>query len=161
MIVFLRPVIDASSGRTCASFNAVDEQLVPRIRKFAERGVKIDVVIPILSYANYYFRMSDISPTMLDEVLTSRRCLVSALNGLANVRVFAFDQDPKIAGDLGKFRDPGHVYDPEVLNRTLTSLSTGENLLTEENVEEYVRRIRTEVKNYQIENSYLQRTEPR
>lgn len=151
-----RSVIDAPSGRTCASFNAVDEQLVPRVRKFAEKGIKIDVVMPILSYAYYYFHMSDIGPTMLDEVLISRRCFVEAVDGMPNVRVFAFDDEPAIAGDLGNFRDPGHVYNPDVLSRTLTSLSTGDNSLTRASVGNYERRIRTEVKNYKVKNSYLE-----
>jgi hypothetical protein len=148
-----RSVIDNPSGRSCASFNAVDEQLVPRIRRFAKKGVKIDVVMPILSYVSYYFNMSAISPTLLDEVLISRRCLVEAVDGLPNVRVFAFDDDPAIAGDLANFRDPGHVYSAEVLKRTLTSLSVGKNMLTRANVGEYERRIRTEVKNYVVKNS--------
>lgn len=153
-----RSVVDAPSGRTCASFSAVNEQLVPRIRKFVEKGVQVDVIIPILSYANYYFRMSDISATLLDEVLLSRRCFVQSIDTLRNVRVFAWDDDPRIAGDLGNFRDPGHVYNPGLLRRTLTSLSTGENRLTAADVEAYERRIRTEVKSYRLRNSYLERT---
>ncbi|RVK05309.1 TonB-dependent receptor [Sinorhizobium meliloti] len=153
-----RSVVDAPSGRTCASFNAVNEQLVPRIRKFVEKGAQVDVIMPILSYANYYFRMSDISATLLDEVLLSRRCFVKSIDTLPNVRVFAWDDDPRIAGDLGNFRDPGHVYNPGLLRRTLTSLSTGENRLTAADVEAYERRIRTEVKNYRLRNSYLERT---
>ena len=150
-----RAGIDAPSGRPCSSFNAIDEQLVPRIRRFAETGVEIDIVMPILSYANYYFRMSDTSPTLLDEVLISRRCLVEALDGLRNVRIYAFDDDPAVAGDLANFRDPGHVYNPDLLKRTLTSLSTGKNILTPANVGDYERRIRKEVKNYRVKNSFL------
>ena len=150
-----RPVIDAPSGRSCSSFNAIDEQLVPTLRKFNEMGVEVDILIPILSYANYYFRMSDISPTLLDEVLLSRRCLVEAVEGLHNVRVFAFDHDPAIAGDLANFRDPGHVYNPEILRKTLSSISNGENILTRSNIGDYERRIRTEVKNYRVKNSRM------
>jgi hypothetical protein len=151
-----RPVIDAPSGRSCSSFNAIDEQLVPRIRRFAETGVEIDILIPILSYANYYLRMSEISPTLLDEVLLSRRCLVEAVDGLSNVRIFAFDDDPRIAGDLGNFRDPGHVYDPDLLKKTLTSIYSGKGMLSKANIDSYERRIRLEVKNYNVWNSYLQ-----
>lgn len=150
-----RPVIDAPSGRSCSSFNAIDEQLVPTLRKFNEMGVEVDILIPILSYANYYFRMSDISPTLLDEVLLSRRCLVEAVEGLRNVRVFAFDHDPAIAGDLANFRDPGHVYNPEILKKTLTSISTGNNILNRSNIDDYERRIRTEVKSYRLKNSRM------
>jgi hypothetical protein len=150
-----RPVIDAPSGRSCSSFNAIDEQLVPTLRKFNEMGVEVDILIPILSYANYYFRMSDISPTLLDEVLLSRRCLVEAVEGLHNVRVFAFDHDPAIAGDLANFRDPGHVYNPEILKKTLTSISTGNNILNRSNIDDYERRIRTEVKSYRLKNSRM------
>jgi len=150
-----RSVIDTPSGRSCTSFNAIDEQLVPRIRRFAAAGVEIDIVMPILSYANYYSRMSDTSPTLLDEVLLSRRCLVEAVGGLRNVRIFAFDDDPATAGDLANFRDPGHVHNPEVLKMTLSALSTGTHMLTRANVGAYERRIRTEVKNYHVYNSFL------
>jgi hypothetical protein len=151
-----RPTIDAPSGRTCDSFNAMDVQLVPRVRNFAARGVKIDIIMPILSYANYYFHISDISSTLLDQVMLSRRCLVEAVKGLPNVRIFAFDDDPAIAGDLANFRDPGHVYDPDVLKLTLSSLSTGQHMLTPANIGEYEQRIRAEVKKYQVKNTYLE-----
>lgn len=150
-----RPMIDAPSGRSCSNFTAINEQLVPRIRRFAETGVEIDILIPILSYANYYLRMSEISPTLLDEVLLSRRCLVEAVDGLRNVRVFAFDDDPQIAGDLGNFRDPGHVYDPDLLKKTLASIYSGKGMLSKANIDSYERRIRQEVKNYNVWNSYL------
>jgi hypothetical protein len=148
-------MIDAPSGRSCSSFTAINEQLVPRLRKFAETGVEIDILIPILSYANYYLRMSEISPTLLDEVLLSRRCLVEAVDGLRNVRVFAFDDEPQIAGDLGKFRDPGHIYDPDLLKKTLASIYSGKGMLSKANIDSYERRIRLEVKNYNVWNSYL------
>ncbi len=153
-----RPVIDAPSGRTCRDFGAVNEQLVPRVRAFSQKGVKIDILMPILSYVKYYHNVSNISPTILDEVLTSRKCLVDAIDGLPNVRVFGFDDDPAIAGDLGNFRDPAHIDNPALLKRTLASLSTGEKQLTAANVDEYLRRIRSEVKNYHVRNSYLERT---
>lgn len=154
-----RNTIAADSGRTCASYSAINKQLLPNLRLFSARGVKVDILMPITSYAVYYVRQTDIGPTLLDDQLTSRRCLVEAVDALPHIRVFALDHDPRVAGDLGNFRDPGHIYNPAILRRFLGGIATGKNQLTRANIGQYEARIRTEVKNYSVRNSYIARND--
>ena len=155
-----RRTITADSGRTCTSFRAINDQLLPNLRLFSARGVKVDILMPVTSYAVYYTRQADIGPTLLDDQLTSRRCLVEAVDPLPHVRVFALDDEPAVAGDLGNYRDPGHVYNPAILRRFLAGIATGRDQLTRANVQQYEESIRAAVKNYTVRNSYLVRLKP-
>lgn len=152
-----RATIGASSGKTCASFGAINEQLLPNLRAFAARGVKIDILMPVNSYADYYARQTQIGPTMLDEQMTARRCLVLAASHLPGIRIFALDGNPAIAGDLANYRDPGHVYNPIILRRFMTGIVTGKDQLTASNIGAYEREIRSAVQNYRVRNSHLAR----
>ena len=150
-----RPEIGAPSGRDCDSFHAINEQLIPSLRALSGRGVKVDVMVPIWSYAFYYVRRNDISPTLLDEQMIARRCLVNAAADLPHVSIFAFDEDPAVAGDLGNFREVGHVYDPAILRTFVTAMTTGNGRLTRENIDSHEQAIRSAVENYHPTNSYL------
>ena len=128
------------------------------MQALSDRGVQIDILIPIASYAFYYVRRNDISPTLLDEQMVARRCLVGAAAHLPNVRIFAFDDDPSIAGDLANFREVGHVYDPAILRRFVGAMVTGSNRLTRQNLADHERTIRSAVESYRPINSHLNRT---
>lgn len=150
-----RPTIGAPSGKTCADFRAVGEQLVPRVRAFAAEGVKMDILIPIVSYASYYTNISETSVTRLDEEMIARRCLVEAVGDLPNVRVFAFDDDPSIAGDLGNYRDVNHIHGPDLSRRFISAIATGDGALTGANIGDYERSVRSAVEHYRVRNSRL------
>lgn len=152
-----RPGIGASSGRTCDSYPAINNQLIPDLESLSARGVKVDILIPISSYAFYYVRQNDISSTLLDEMMVARRCLVTGAGDLENVRIFAFDDDPAVAGDLANFREVGHVYDPEILQKFVTVIATGGNQLTPENLADHERHIRAAVEQYRLTNSRIPR----
>lgn len=150
-----RSQIGRSSGKDCESFHAINDQLVPDLKALSEKGVKVDVMIPIFSYAFYYVRRDDISPTVLDEMMIARRCLVNAASDLPNVSIYAFDDDPAVAGDLANFREIGHVYDAGVLRKFISAISTGSHRLTRDNFPSYERAVRSEVENYHTTNTYL------
>ena len=152
-----RPQIGKSSGRDCASYHAINDQLVPNLKTLSDRGVKVDIMVPIFSYAFYYVRRDDISPTLLDEMMIARRCLVAATSDLPQVSIYAFDDDPAVAGDLGKFREVGHIYDAAILHDFVTAIATGNGRLNRDNFPAYERRVRTAVENYRPTNSYLDR----
>ena len=156
-----RAGIGAASGRDCRSFRAINEQLVPDVRAFSAKGVKVDILFPIESFAFYYVRRNDISPTLLDDLMIARRCLVEAVGELPHVRIFALDDEPAIAGDLANYREVGHVYDPAILRRFVTALATGQDRLTRANFASYESAIRSAVENYRLTNSRAGReTEP-
>ncbi|MEN7536751.1 hypothetical protein ABDJ38_06160 [Aurantiacibacter sp. DGU5] len=150
-----RAQIGASSGRDCASFQAINEQLVPNLKALSDKGVKVDVMIPISSYAFYYVRRNDISPTLLDEMMVARRCLVNAASDIPHVSIFAFDDDPAIAGDLANFREVGHLYDPAILSNFISAITTGKGRLTRKNFPRHENAIRSAVENYQTTNTRL------
>lgn len=149
-----RTKIGASSGRDCGSFHAINDQLVPDIAALSAKGVKVDILFPVVSYAFYYVRQNDISPTLLDEQMIARRCLVNAVGDFPGARVFALDSDPAVAGDLANFREVGHVYDPAILRRLITAMKTGNDRLTRENFARYEKEIRLAVEEYRLTNSY-------
>ncbi|MEZ5680502.1 MAG: hypothetical protein R3E14_04320 [Erythrobacter sp.] len=148
-----REGIGAASGRDCGTFRAINEQLIPDVRAFSDRGVKVDILFPIVSFAFYHVRRNDISPTLLDEQMIARRCLVEAVGELPHVRVFALDDEPEVAGDLANYREVGHVYNPDILRRFVTALATGEDRLTRDNFPGYESAIRSAVENYRLTNS--------
>jgi hypothetical protein len=47
-----------------------------------------------------------------------------------NLRVFAFDTDLSITGDLSRYYDTGHLNDPEAYRYILTRMARGESRLT-------------------------------
>lgn len=149
-----RAGIAAASGRTCDSYRSINEQLVPDLKALSARGVKVDVLFPIVSYAFYHVRRNDISPTLLDEQMIARRCLVEAAADLPHVRIFALDHEADVAGDLANFREVGHVYNPAILRRFVGAMKTGSDRLTRANFPAYERQIRTAVAEYRLTNSY-------
>ncbi|MGB3797996.1 MAG: hypothetical protein WA957_17060 [Alteraurantiacibacter sp.] len=149
-----RTGINDSSGRDCDSFPAINDQLIPDIQALSGRGVDVDILFPIVSYAFYHVRRNDISPTLLDEQMIARRCLVNAVGDVENVRLFALDADPAVAGDLGNFREVGHVYNPDILRRFVSALKTGEDRVTPENIAEYEESIRSAVQAYRLDENY-------
>lgn len=157
MVERYREGVGDSSGRDCDSYHAINDQLVPDLKALSARGVKVDILVPIESYAFYYVRRNDISKTLLDEMMTARRCLVNAAGDLPHVRIFAFDADPAVAGDLANFREVGHIYNPAVLRRVVTAMKTDSDRLTRDNIANHEREIRSAVEKYRPTNSYAGR----
>ena len=96
-----RAGIGDPSGKDCASFEAINDQLIPDIRALSAKGVRVDVLFPIVAYAFYHVRRNDISSTLLDEQMTARRCLVNAAADLPNVRIFALTTIPQLLATSG------------------------------------------------------------
>ncbi len=55
-----------------------------------------------------------------------------------NIRLFSFSADPLITADLSEYKDPGH-YSPAVAAMLIDRMASGENELTKENLDEYLR----------------------
>jgi hypothetical protein len=156
LIARYKPTIGALSNRSCDSFTAIQNQLAPSLRDISEWGIAVDILIPVVSYAYYYARQTDISPTVLDEALIARRCLVQAVKGLKNVRIHALDADPKIAGDLANYRDEGHLHGQKMLDMFISAINSDQFLLTSDNVEAQEQAIRQAVENYNLTNSNME-----
>jgi hypothetical protein len=158
LIKLYQTSVGASSMKTCDAFGAINDQLIPDLRAFSQRGIKVDILVPVTSYAFYFVRQTDISPTVLDQSMMARRCLVDGTKDLENVRIFAFDSDPKIAGDLANFRDVGHIYGAPLQDMFISAIGSDRYLLTSENLENQEITIRKAVENYNLTNTGVKRS---
>ena len=53
------------------------------------------------------------------------------------VRVFAFDNEYWITGDIGNYRDTAHLFNRDILEYILESVPLRRHQLTSENVDKY------------------------
>jgi hypothetical protein len=130
--------VDAPSNLTCEAMDTIGTHLVPFVRALSQRGAQVDLLFPPYSWLIYY-RAGESGdplnrPSFLNDVLLLRKCIVQAVDGLAGVRVFAFDDVPAIGGDFRKYMDAGHLYDPDTNRYILQSIANGEHRLTGENI---------------------------
>jgi hypothetical protein len=150
--------IDTPSKLTCESMNAIGDGLVPFVRALAKRGAEVDVLLPAYSWVMYYWtsetdkrRLS--RPSLLNDLLTMRQCLVQSLDGLPGVRIFAFEDVPGLASDMRNYFDPGHLYNPEANRYILQSIARNEHRLTRANVETRNAAMKAAVIQYEFTNN--------
>lgn len=153
-----KATIDSPSKLTCESMNALSDSLAPFVEALSKRGAEVDVLLPAYSWVMYYWtsetdkrRLS--RPSLLNDLLTMRQCLVNKLDGLPGVRIFAFDDVPGLASDLRNYFDPGHLYNPDANRYVLQSVARNEHRLTRDNVQAKNAAMRTAVVHYEFTNS--------
>ncbi|HEV7357417.1 MAG TPA: hypothetical protein VGN99_05440 [Steroidobacteraceae bacterium] len=157
--------IDTPSKLTCESMDALGDGLVPFVRALAKRGAEVDVLLPAYSWFMYYWtsetdkRMLS-RPSLLNDLLVMRHCLVHTLDGLPGVRIFAFDDVPGLASDMRNYFDPGHLYNPEANRYVLQSIVRNEHRLTRDNVEARNAAMRLDVIQYEFTNEKVWATPP-
>jgi hypothetical protein len=158
LITAYRSAVDQPTPLTCRDFPAI--KLIPRYAKaLAARNVRLDVVIPPYSYAMYFDYLDPMKRhTMkngppLSTLLLTRRCLLESVQGLSNVRVFAFDLTPGIADDMDSYRDTVHLFGNLAAQAMLRDIELGRGQLTLENFDHYQNELRRRVTRYQYFNS--------
>jgi len=156
-----RDLLAADSNPGCSGYDALQLQLLPFIRKASSQGRQLDLVIPPYSLA--FYAVSELQPRLGGHVLAHqlalRRCLVDAVDGLPGVRVYAFDDETWITGDLANYGDEGHIYNEAIKRYLLAAIADGSHRLTRANIGEYVATLRANVLNYEPHNSALERAE--
>jgi hypothetical protein len=152
--------INTPSKLTCAAMDSIGEDLAPFARAMSARGVEVDVVLPVYSEVLYYHTgepdprgMS--RPSLLNDLLLMRRCLVDALDDLPHVRIFAFDNVPGLASDWKNYFDPGHLYNFEANRYILRSIAAGEHVLSRSNVDAEIAQLRANVLNYEFTSNQI------
>jgi len=147
--------INNPSELTCRAMDAISEDLVPFARAFSARGVEVDVVLPPYSWVLYYWT-ADVDPrgvtrpSMLNDVLQMRRCLVQALDDIPHVRIFSFDNIPGLASDWKNYFDPGHLYNSEANRYILRSIAQGQHVLSKRNIDADTAQLRSNVVRYEF-----------
>jgi hypothetical protein len=140
--------------------NELAEGLIPFVRSLAQRGAEVDVLLPLYSWMLYYWTgrpdQAGLSrPSLLNDSLLLRECLVQALDGTPRVRIFAFDDVPGLASDLRNYFDPGHLYNPAANRYVLQSIVRGAHRLTRANVRAKNAAMRLSVIEYEFKNENL------
>jgi len=149
--------IDAPSRLTCESMNAIGDNLVPFVRALSARGAEVDVLMPVYAWILYYWTIDPDKrglsrPTLLNDQLKLRHCIVQALDGLPGVRIFAFDDVAGLATDVRNYFDPVHLYNPGANRYMLQSIANDEHRLTRDNVDARNTQMRLGVIRYQLTN---------
>jgi hypothetical protein len=155
-----RVSINTPSKLSCADLDSIGEDLAPFVRAMSARGVEVDVVLPVYSWVLYYHTgepdprgMS--RPSLLNDLLLMRRCLVEALDDVPQVRIFAFDNVPGLASDWKNYFDPGHLYNVEANRYILRSIAAGEHVLSRDNVDADIAQLRANVMGYEFTSNEI------
>ena len=137
-----------SASQDCADYPLVSQILPELVDRMTARGKTVDFVIPPYSLRLYrswqdYGVAAEVAMAepFLPKQIAIRRCLVRAFAGRDDVRVFAFDNETWITGDLTNYRDEAHVQNPAIYRFILNSMARGRHRLTSGNFENYAARL--------------------
>jgi hypothetical protein len=152
--------IDTPSNLSCRAMDAIGEDLAPFVRALSVRGVEVDVVLPAYSWVIYYWTGEPdprglSRPSLLNDLLLMRRCLVQALDDLPHVRIFAFDNVPGLASDWKNYFDPGHLYNSEANRYILRSIAEGKHVLSRGNIDADIEQLRSNVVLYEFTSNKI------
>jgi hypothetical protein len=152
--------VDTPSTLSCGSMNAIGDDLVPFVTALAARGVEIDILMPLYSWMLYYWtndpdRSGLSRPSLLNDQLAMRSCVVRALDGLPGVRIFSFDDVAGLAADLRNYFDPVHLYNPAANRYVLRAIAKDEHRLTRENIDAKNSQMRLSVIEYRFTNDKI------
>jgi hypothetical protein len=152
--------IDTPSKLTCGTMDAIGEDLAPFVRALSARGVDVDVVLPAYSWVLYYWAGEAdprglYGPSLLNDLLQMRRCLVQSLDGLPHVRIFAFDNVAGLASDWENYFDPGHLYNSEANRYILRSIAEGRHVLSRGNIDADIAQLRSNVVRYEFTSNTI------
>lgn len=154
-----RADVGTPSRRQCADFFLISEEIVPFAKAAAKRQIAVDFLLPPYSRVLYYYWMdkpfwqlrSTFHNGVLDQTLVFRRCLVGAVAGIPGVRVFAFDNDDWLTGNLALFRNEGHVVAGAPFVAMAAAIRGGSHQLTRENIDAYNRTMAEKVMSFRLQ----------
>jgi len=151
-----RDDVDMPADRNCGDFFTIADQIVPLAKTLADAKVPLDIYFPPYSLVYYYeWRASKargrlLDKSILEDQILFRKCLVKATARIPGVRVFRFDDDAAIVGDLGNYREAAHVQNEAIYREILQWISKDEHRLTLGNVDADGSRLRAWVRNYRL-----------
>ena len=154
-----RAEVTTPSTLTCADLDAVNRQLLPFVRALSAKGVEIDLFFPPYSYAAYYdwlatpLRRAIVGADFLEDQLLLRRCLVDAVAAVQGARVFAFDNEAWLTGNLQNYSDTTHLLNEHAFRYMLQQIAAGSHQLTRENAPGEIALLRQRVAGYEFKNS--------
>ncbi|HQQ63044.1 MAG TPA: hypothetical protein PLF22_05665 [Pseudomonadales bacterium] len=112
----------------------------------AHPDIAFDIWFAPVSLARY---ASEPDPQFIDRNVALRRFVVTSLASASNVRVFGFDNELSITGDLRNYLDYSH-FSPRVQDWVLREVGQGHHRLTVENIDSYAEQFRRNVMDFDI-----------
>jgi len=150
-----RDIVDAPAGIGCTEVPAATHVLRPFAQEAARHGIKVDAFFPPYATVAYYDWLSPKSflalprrTAIFDQLLTLKRCVVEALDGIPNVAVSAFDNEDWITSNIYTYYDTSHIIRKSVYRYILEKIEARSHVLTVTNFNEFESRFRNRVRNY-------------
>jgi hypothetical protein len=97
-------------------------------------------------------------PAVLQARLNFKRYVFQRLLPLSNVRAFDFQDVADITLDLDKYKDENH-YSPDVNKFIIDAINRNQHLVTDDNVEEKINRLESQVRGFTDSLSAVESTE--
>jgi hypothetical protein len=147
------------SGKSCADFNTIADQLVPFAKNLSQRHSALDLYFPPMSLSLYYAwadlpkQLRANKETFTADYLTFQRCLVKAVAGIEGVRIFSFDNEDWLTGDMKNYFEPAHMFGDKNFEYVVRAIAQGSHQLTPENVDENMETLRRRILTYRLRNT--------
>lgn len=133
LVAKTRGKVTTGPDASCALVPAIKEVIAPFVRRMSARGVAVDIMAPPYSLAIYATWTADpqrFPASPFASIMALQRCALQETAGLPNVRFHGFGADPAMVGNLGLYRDVGHLEDYATYQTILDRIATGANVLT-------------------------------
>lgn len=130
--------------RATLDYSTVDQRLLSTLQRHCNTALRIDLFFPPLSYL-WFSRQNSLE---FHYHLYMLRYVTGKIATCDNIRVFAFNDEGWIAGDLAHYHDPRHFYG-DVQRYIIESMASGKHVINTDNVAAYEKRFIDAVNNYQ------------
>ncbi|HQQ75024.1 MAG TPA: hypothetical protein PK031_07710, partial [Pseudomonadales bacterium] len=120
-----------------------DQYLLKTVLPLCNSNISFDLFFPPVSM--FWFSKQDANT--FNYQLYMPRYVVEKTRHCSNIRVFAFNNELWITGDLAHYHDPRHFYGG-VHDYIIDSMATGKHIITMDNVEAFERNFIENVNNY-------------
>lgn len=128
-----RGAVTRGAPFACERIPALNEVLLPFIRRMAARGVTIDILSPPYSlaiYAEWTVNRNPFPGPPFATAMALRRCALEGTAGVPNVYFHAFDTDLPLTENLALYRDVGHIRDYGAYVTILKHIAARDHVLT-------------------------------
>jgi hypothetical protein len=137
----------------CTDLPALDDIVMPFVRRMAARGVSVDLLVPPYSlafYSDWSFNFPDKNVfrekgDVWASSMALRRCTIEAAQGIPNVRLHLLDTDFTITANLAHYLDSVHLFDLDIHRYVLGRIARGDASLSPQQWPDYEARLKAAV----------------
>lgn len=136
-------LLKTASEISTINYSAADQYLLSTILPYCSSNISFDLFFPPVSLL-WFARQGTAE---FDYQLYMLRYVVEKTSACGNIRVYAFNNELWITGDLAHYHDPRHFYGG-VQDYIIDSMASGKHLITMDNIEAFERLFIENVNNY-------------